>query len=554
MQSVWRGSLYLALALLFSWGQAQTRVSVKRGLVNVGDGNDSTYAGAGQQAMMDGRGQAVVTPDSPLVQALLPLRLLIQDERQQGDLRLDETAVQVVALDSDTLWRAAVLVSAPNSSDQANTTFKMGPTYTPANVAFYDLQGRRLTCRRESADRGANYLYLTFSQAVAPGDLYEFIMITEVNPQNMGVKIMWLDNGQWHARMANDTAYCLNFYHFILPPSAILTDSSLDPFEVGQTDERVAVTLRNYTGSEADGSVVVSFLWPEHDGPSAQGLPWKEAGLEALEVYQAFLEGKVQSQSAWGELAIKLVGGGFYDEAKEAFEQCEALGKQDLWTFAAMVWQGHLCDLQDQRDVAVAHYQAALALEYDGYMRHDQWRMVLNRQWVKDRLVVPFKESFVRPPLSLEALQKKVNALSWQDTGETVASLYQECVSRIDSNSEAYTGTVDRLWFILGLKLVPTGQWEQALDCFQRCTPYGNTGYIYPASIVWQGHCLDVLGRLVESKQCYQKVLDLAEQRGMTDQWKKIIVRHDQWKMVIDLEWVQQRLQVPFNQDLLVQD
>jgi len=59
--------------------------------------------------------------------------------------------------------------------------------------------------------------------------------------------------------------------------------------------------------------------------------------------------------------------------------------------FAATVWQGHLLDLLGRRAEAVARYQDALKQAAAPTMRHDQYKMVINRQWVEERAKTPFE-------------------------------------------------------------------------------------------------------------------------------------------------------------------
>ena len=61
------------------------------------------------------------------------------------------------------------------------------------------------------------------------------------------------------------------------------------------------------------------------------------------------------------------------------------------WRFAALVWQGHLLDLLGRRAEAVARYQEALKFPGSPTMEHSQYQLIINKQWVEERLKTPFE-------------------------------------------------------------------------------------------------------------------------------------------------------------------
>ena len=58
---------------------------------------------------------------------------------------------------------------------------------------------------------------------------------------------------------------------------------------------------------------------------------------------------------------------------------------------AGLVWQGHLLDLLERRDEALKCYNEALGKSASLNMRHDQYGIRLNREWVQKRLKEPFR-------------------------------------------------------------------------------------------------------------------------------------------------------------------
>jgi tetratricopeptide (TPR) repeat protein len=121
-------------------------------------------------------------------------------------------------------------------------------------------------------------------------------------------------------------------------------------------------------------------------------LPWTGAGEKALTVFRKASEGGFSDSDGWFKLAMTLYDGKYYQEGSEAFARTEALATDDpIHAFAAVVWQGHLFDLLGQRDKAVSCYQKALDMPAAGEMRHDQYHMRVNREWVQKRLQEPFR-------------------------------------------------------------------------------------------------------------------------------------------------------------------
>lgn len=131
-------------------------------------------------------------------------------------------------------------------------------------------------------------------------------------------------------------------------------------------------------------------------------LPWDNGGQEVVDFYEecvnnSEITGKSDFGSGWVRLGIKLVGAAYWDEAFDSFVRGQELTEQskDTSYFAALVWQGHIYDVRGQREEAIEKYKAALAAQTSGYMRHDQWGIVLNYKWVKERLETPFTKEMI---------------------------------------------------------------------------------------------------------------------------------------------------------------
>lgn len=119
-------------------------------------------------------------------------------------------------------------------------------------------------------------------------------------------------------------------------------------------------------------------------------MPWTGVGAAALEAYRRVRELKITDAGTQGKLALLLYDGRYYQEALDLITQLQQLEKSD-WRFMALVWQGHLLDLLGRRAEAVGRYEEALKMEGSPNMRHDQYNMTINKQWVEERLKTPFE-------------------------------------------------------------------------------------------------------------------------------------------------------------------
>jgi tetratricopeptide (TPR) repeat protein len=118
-------------------------------------------------------------------------------------------------------------------------------------------------------------------------------------------------------------------------------------------------------------------------------MPWTGVGGAALEAYRQAREMKIQDAQFWAKLGLLLYDGRYYQEALEMMTR--AAESDSDWRFVALVWQGHLLDLLGRRAEAVARYQEALKMPGSPSMQHSQYNLVINKQWVEERLKTPFE-------------------------------------------------------------------------------------------------------------------------------------------------------------------
>lgn len=132
-----------------------------------------------------------------------------------------------------------------------------------------------------------------------------------------------------------------------------------------------------------------------------EAIPWDKGGPEILDLYNECTKNeKIFEENGAGEgwtiLGIKLVGGGYFEQAFDAFSRGEKLSTNNsLYYFTSLVWEGHLYDIKGMRNEAIAKYKNALEVAPEEIMRHDQWGIVLNYKWVKERLEKPFTKEMI---------------------------------------------------------------------------------------------------------------------------------------------------------------
>lgn len=132
----------------------------------------------------------------------------------------------------------------------------------------------------------------------------------------------------------------------------------------------------------------------------------------------------------------------------------------------------------------------------------------------------------------------KVNALPWTRPGAEALTVYQEMVQdKIETAS---------IWRKLGIKLIDSSYYQEALDCFVRCEKASSSGSIDKfVSMVWQGHLYDLLNQRDKAVEKYSETQKMNFQGTM---------RHDQWGITLSNDWVKKRLEAPFTKDLLQPD
>ena len=124
-----------------------------------------------------------------------------------------------------------------------------------------------------------------------------------------------------------------------------------------------------------------------------QELPWTGAGKQAHEIFEKTKDVKLSNLDDWFKLGLTLYDGKYYAESLKAFQYAaDQAEKGSSRYYASKVWQGHNFDLLGQRSQAIECYKEALKCKQQGtWVRHDQYGMVIDQNWVKQRLEEPFE-------------------------------------------------------------------------------------------------------------------------------------------------------------------
>ncbi|MFZ2053241.1 MAG: tetratricopeptide repeat protein [Candidatus Aminicenantales bacterium] len=119
-------------------------------------------------------------------------------------------------------------------------------------------------------------------------------------------------------------------------------------------------------------------------------LNWTREGKTPLVVFEKAKTLTISDPNFWLKLGLLLFDGSHYPQSFSAFDKLSALAPSELIKFTALVWMGHLMDLQGKREKAIGYYREALEHDPGSAMTHSQYGMRLDRRWVEERLRSPF--------------------------------------------------------------------------------------------------------------------------------------------------------------------
>ena len=255
----------------------KTEVRVRRGEVVAETASQSVAVGAGRKAILSPDEGLSTTVDDPMVDEVMTIYRWAEQEKQAPKLDIDSISIQSVKIESENRITLAYLWETPNNGSESSTTCFLGNASILDDPKYYDLKGNLLKYDlKKNSEHHGNYT-IKFPDPVGPGEMFRYICVSKLNASIPKQGAMRFLNISWHSPNQ------LNYYRFILPPSAIFVDASRSLVLADSFDGRPAVTLRNYTEAIADGTATVAFLWPDLDGVTMADLPDRYRGLRDSE-------------------------------------------------------------------------------------------------------------------------------------------------------------------------------------------------------------------------------------------------------------------------------
>ena len=196
--------------------------------------------------------------------------------------------------------------------------------------------------------------------------------LTEVKVSNLGtmrmpipVKAVFEDGTE--AVQSTDRILDVNVLTF--KSKAKLKEAVLDP------EKKLAMLDKPLTPISSEAAEVLALGWEGKDSPI---------------VYKTVKDESIQKGDVWYQLGMGLYEIGQYPESFDCFEKVSSLQREGLEKFAALSWMGLLKDLLGKRPEALKYYQEALKFDTGESMRHDQFKIQMDRKWVEERLKTPF--------------------------------------------------------------------------------------------------------------------------------------------------------------------
>jgi tetratricopeptide (TPR) repeat protein len=292
---------------------------------------------------------------------------------------------------------------------------------------------------------------------------------------------------------------------------AKLKEAVLDP------EKKLAMLAEPLPKISDEAAEMLALGWRTEDSPA---------------VYKKIRDENIQNSDGWYRLGIQLYTLGQYDDAVACFQKVSGLEKEGLTKFAALGWMGLLLDLQGKRPEALRYYQEALKFDTGESMRHDQFKIKMDKKWFEDRLRTPFTlQTTVEIPAKPTAddLIKIVDNLNWTKEGKTPWLVFEKTKSLAISDYG--------FWLKMGLLLFDSAYYPQSFAAFQKVSELESPELLKFTALTWMGHLSDLQGQREKAIGYYKEALE--HDTGQTEQ-------HSQYGMRINRQWVEERLKTPF--------
>lgn len=323
-----------------------------------------------------------------------------------------------------------------------------------------------------------------------------------------------------------------------VPVKAVFEDGSE---QVKKTDRSLETSVLTFTSRSSLKEAIID---PEHklamleeplseiSDKAAEMLSLGWSIEDSPEIYKILKDEKITNSDILYRAGLGLYEFEDYAAAFDCFRKIADLRTDPETRFAAYGWQGLLKDILGDRDEAQRYYRQALDHDTGESISHSWLRIVMNRQWVEERLKTPFSfETLVDIPSqpTAEELQEIVGSLNWKREGKTPFLIYEKTKGlNIDSRD---------FWFKLGMLLFDSGYYPEAFAAMENVPREGTSKLMIFAAYTWMGHLKDLLGEREVALRYYRLALDHDTGDAMT---------HSQFGMKIDRAWVEKRIAVPF--------
>ncbi|UCD51558.1 MAG: alpha/beta fold hydrolase [Phycisphaerales bacterium] len=164
--------------------------------------------------------------------------------------------------------------------------------------------------------------------------------------------------------------------------------------------EAFFATLKDFLNGLSSVSPGKLNAWKEslqrsEDNPATlvNNLGWgQRSNREIASKYDKAWLRQISDAGTWLKIGFALYDAKRYDDALSAFTRMqETAGGNQARKVIAIIWQGHMLDLLDRRDEAIAKYREAAEMRVNMEYRHDQYGLAYNpASYAKERISSPF--------------------------------------------------------------------------------------------------------------------------------------------------------------------
>ena len=397
----------------------KTEVKVNDGLVKVKTDTGQKLVHPGQIASLQQGKNPDVKIDDPLVDDAIELYNIAKQQRAAGDTDYSLISVQSYAIENNGKAHGAFATEFTNYRDYPMNLCLLGETFLPKEQRYYGMDGQLLDYDKDTIAPNLGFFYVHYPSMVRPGDSFEFVSTFEMDADLSSLKN---SDGHYEYTAGEGTPNSLAYYRVILPENAefIECTGNIDLLKVDSHYGRVGLTMKGQKSNSGSHYTIVFDIKDEYLLEAKQGALSYNNVQQMMDEFQAEINTVLEdSQGDWlkvydyvidndykwikalYQLAMQLVTTGNYPQALDVYNRiADGMNRtENPYALVAIIWQGHLLDMQGKRDEAIKKYKQALDI-YPRYGRgstcYDQWSMTLNEDWVKTRLKEPFTEQMLK--------------------------------------------------------------------------------------------------------------------------------------------------------------